>query len=144
MKIHVVRKEDSVDVLLIKHKDSNMYSYVNLTKGHICSCRFECLTDSIEDLRSYPRVKNFIIQEMFVNEMVEYVLEHTGSHGYTVHEDHVSFSYIDSSFTVSFNEDGSYLLGWNKVYRHFENADDFIKTFHDMFDEVLYEVKGVC
>lgn len=144
MKIQVVRKQDTVSVLLIKHKDSNIYSYINLTKGHICPCQFECITDGLDDLRSYPRVKSFFVEEMTPLELVEYVLDHTGAHGFTIHEDHAFFNFIDSCFCVAFNEDGSYRLEWNKVYRYFSNADDFIKTFHDMFDEVLYEVKGVC
>lgn len=36
----VVCPKDSVKVLLLKHKAEGGYSFVNLTKGHICPCGF--------------------------------------------------------------------------------------------------------
>lgn len=43
-KIIVVRPKDIVTVLLLKHKNTNEYSFVNLTKGYICPCRFKSIS----------------------------------------------------------------------------------------------------
>lgn len=51
----VVRPKDSVKVLLLKHKAEGGYSFVNLTKGHICPCRFHTEEDAIQDLESYKK-----------------------------------------------------------------------------------------
>ena len=40
-KIKVVRNDGMFDVLLLRHKGvGDKYSFVNLTKGHICPCVF--------------------------------------------------------------------------------------------------------
>ena len=41
---------DNVEVLIIKNKNDNTYSYVNLTKGHICTCRFKTMDEAIFDM----------------------------------------------------------------------------------------------
>lgn len=46
----VFKPSGTVDVLLLKHKGTNEYSFVNLTKGHICPCRFQSLNEAILDL----------------------------------------------------------------------------------------------
>ena len=40
-RIKVTRVDGVVDILLLKHKTYNGYSFVNLTKGHICPCVFK-------------------------------------------------------------------------------------------------------
>lgn len=37
----VQRKNGNVIVSIMRNKSDNTYSFVNLTKGHICSCRFD-------------------------------------------------------------------------------------------------------
>lgn len=53
MKIHIIRSNDEVDVLLLKNKEENTYSFVNLTKGHICPCKFNSVDDALNDLKDY-------------------------------------------------------------------------------------------
>ena len=44
------REEDDVVVTILKNKADNTYSFVNLTKEHICPCRFKCIEDAISDM----------------------------------------------------------------------------------------------
>lgn len=48
--IHVKRVKDEVDVMLLPHKDGSGYSFVNLTKGHICPCVFPSVEAGLHDL----------------------------------------------------------------------------------------------
>lgn len=59
-KIIVVRPKDIVTVLLLKHKNTNEYSFVNLTKGHICPCRFKSINEAIKDLEERKNSGNII------------------------------------------------------------------------------------
>ena len=59
-KIIVVRPKDIVTVLLLKHKNTEEYSFVNLTKGHICPCRFKSINDAIKDLEERKNSGNII------------------------------------------------------------------------------------
>ncbi|MCM1295144.1 MAG: hypothetical protein NC311_06355 [Muribaculaceae bacterium] len=57
--IHVRRKTDEVDILLAPHKDGSGYSYVNLTKGHICACKFKTIDEALRDMMERPEVVEF-------------------------------------------------------------------------------------
>ena len=46
----VYKENETLDVLLLKYKDSDTYSFINLTKGHICSCVFNTVEDAIKDI----------------------------------------------------------------------------------------------
>lgn len=47
----VVEKPDgNVIVTIMKNKLDDTYSFVNLTKGHICECRFESLEAALRDM----------------------------------------------------------------------------------------------
>ena len=46
----VIRPKDTVDEALIKHKIDGKLSYVNLTKGHICPCKFDSVKDALADM----------------------------------------------------------------------------------------------
>lgn len=59
-KIIVVRPKDIVTVLLLKHKNTNEYSFVNLTKGHICPCRFKSINEAVKDLEERKESGNII------------------------------------------------------------------------------------
>ena len=59
-KIIVVRPKDIATVLLLKHKNTNEYSFVNLTKGHICPCRFKSIDEAIKDLEERKNSGNII------------------------------------------------------------------------------------
>lgn len=48
----VKRNKGNVLVTILKNKSDNTYSFVNLTKGHICTCRFKTEEEAIQDLQS--------------------------------------------------------------------------------------------
>lgn len=35
-------------VMIMPHKNSSKYSYVNLTKGHICPCQFNSIEEAFK------------------------------------------------------------------------------------------------
>jgi ssRNA-specific RNase YbeY (16S rRNA maturation enzyme) len=53
-------KAKETDVLLLPSKNKKYYSFINLTKGHICPCKFKTEEEAIEDLRSYKNIQFFI------------------------------------------------------------------------------------
>lgn len=50
LKFIVHKENEDLDVLLLRHKNTEKWSYVNLTKGHICSCIFDSIEDAIKDM----------------------------------------------------------------------------------------------
>ena len=48
----IKRDTDDVVVAILPHKDTGKFSYVNLTKGHICSCQFDTVDKAIEDMKN--------------------------------------------------------------------------------------------
>lgn len=51
MKIYkVVRSKDTVIVSIFKNKIDNTYSYINLTKEHICPCKFNSVEEALKDM----------------------------------------------------------------------------------------------
>ena len=52
MRFLVHKRNGDVDVLLLPHKGTNKYSFVNLTKGHICSCEFDTIEEAVQDMES--------------------------------------------------------------------------------------------
>lgn len=68
--IEVVKESGTVLVLLLKHKDSNEYSFVNLTKGHICPCRFKRPADAFDDLDK-RRKDGKIFDWCIINDLVK-------------------------------------------------------------------------
>jgi hypothetical protein len=46
----VIRKKDNALVSIMLNKSDHTYSFVNLTKGHICTCRFASIKDAIKDM----------------------------------------------------------------------------------------------
>lgn len=55
MKLGITRTDGIVEVLLFRDKSDNTYSCVNLTKGHICPCKFKTIEHAIKDLKNYPK-----------------------------------------------------------------------------------------
>jgi hypothetical protein len=67
--LHLYRESDEVDVLLLPRKDGSGWSYVNMTKGHICPCVFPTYAEAIADLgkhgvRHYIPIELCEVQEM--------------------------------------------------------------------------------
>ena len=63
-KIRVERDDGIFDVLILRHKGTDKFSFVNLTKGHICPCVFNAEAEAIEDLDKYKstgRIKSYKI-----------------------------------------------------------------------------------
>lgn len=60
IRIHVIRKSDEVDVLLLRNKVEGTFSFVNITKGHICPCRFRTVEDAFSDLERYKKAGKVI------------------------------------------------------------------------------------
>lgn len=61
----VKRPKDTVEVLILPNKDGSGFQYVNLTKGHICPCKFNSVDDALKDMdkklndgtvKSYQRI----------------------------------------------------------------------------------------
>lgn len=50
VRLHLIREHDEIDVLLIPHKDGSGWSYVNMTKKHICPCVFPDKAAALADL----------------------------------------------------------------------------------------------
>ena len=50
LKFLVIRPKDTVLVYLLKNKLENTYSYVNITKEHICPCKFPTIEAAIQDM----------------------------------------------------------------------------------------------
>lgn len=54
-------------VAILPHKDTGLYSYVNLTEGHICQCSFASAEEALKDLDNYPNIEKW----EFINEWSE-------------------------------------------------------------------------
>ena len=48
----VLREKGNVVVSIMFSEFSGSYHFVNLTKGHICSCEFETVWDAIDDMKN--------------------------------------------------------------------------------------------
>lgn len=46
----VQRKNGNVVVSIMRNKSDNTYSFVNLTKRHICLCRFDSVENAVKDM----------------------------------------------------------------------------------------------
>ncbi len=46
----VQRKSGNVVVSIMRNKSDGTYSFVNLTKNHICPCRFDSVEDAVKDM----------------------------------------------------------------------------------------------
>ena len=62
-RIKVTRVDGIFDILLLKHKTYNGYSFVNLTKGHICPCVFKTEEEALNDLEKYKQSGKIINYE---------------------------------------------------------------------------------
>lgn len=51
--ITVICPEDTVKVSILYDKNTDSYAFVNLTKGHICSCRFASEVEALADLERH-------------------------------------------------------------------------------------------
>lgn len=56
MKLIINRTDGVVEVLILKHKETGLFSFINLTKGHICPCQFNSIEEALDDLNKQPNV----------------------------------------------------------------------------------------
>ena len=64
IKFLVTRPKDKVIVYLMKNKLEDSYSYVNITKGHICPCKFSSIESAIKDMDTYIKKGKIIKYEI--------------------------------------------------------------------------------
>ena len=48
----VTRHKDNVLVSIMRNKLDGTYSFVNLTKGHICTCKFNTVEEAVKDMQN--------------------------------------------------------------------------------------------
>ena len=48
----VTRQKDIVLVSIMRNKLDGTYSFVNLTKGHICTCKFNTVEEAVKDMQN--------------------------------------------------------------------------------------------
>ena len=60
----VIRPEDIVYVSILQNKNDRTYSFVNLTKGHICPCRFLSEEEALQDLEEQKQKGKVVSYEM--------------------------------------------------------------------------------
>ena len=48
----VTRQKDNVLVSIMRNKLNGTYSFVNLTKGHICTCKFNTVEEAVKDMQN--------------------------------------------------------------------------------------------
>ena len=53
MVLSIRRPSDVIMVVILPHAESGLFSFVNLTKGHICPCKFKSIEDALADLDDY-------------------------------------------------------------------------------------------
>lgn len=56
MRIKVYRNDGEFDVMICRNKLTDTFSFVYLTKQHICVCQFNSIEEALEDLNNDPRV----------------------------------------------------------------------------------------
>lgn len=84
-KYRVKRPKDTVEVLILPNKDGSGYQYVNLTKGHICPCRFKTESEALRDMDKkisegkvlyYEDVEDFCHNELHTYPQHDGAIEH--------------------------------------------------------------------
>lgn len=54
----ILYKDKKISIVtILPHKDTGKYSYVNMTKGHICPCQFDSVEDALKDLENYDNIE---------------------------------------------------------------------------------------
>ena len=54
----ILYKNKKVNIVAIMpHKETGLFSFVNLTKGHICPCQFESVEAALADLQNYNNIE---------------------------------------------------------------------------------------
>lgn len=62
--IKVIKEKEIIYITLMPIKNTNKYHFVNLTKGHICTCEFDNIFEAFEDLEQRKKDKLLISYEI--------------------------------------------------------------------------------
>lgn len=57
----VERRNDSVLVSIFRNKIDNTYSFINLTKKHICTCKFDSVELALADLQEQTTANKVVV-----------------------------------------------------------------------------------
>ena len=66
LKFLVTRPKGTVLVYLMKNESDNTYSFVNITRWHICQCRFQSIREAVADMNRLKE-EGKIIRYEFTN-----------------------------------------------------------------------------
>lgn len=59
MRLFIIKRQtDTVMYGIFKIKNTNKYKFVNLSKGHICSCEFDSMEEAIDDMKERQKLPN--------------------------------------------------------------------------------------
>lgn len=79
--IIIVAKNDGTKCVctIMRHKSNDKYSFVNITKGHICSCEFDTQAEALKDLRNkynnHDIVTYILYEDIPIAEIVQHRVE---------------------------------------------------------------------
>ena len=74
LKIEIYKNKttkNTVICMLIPSKDNSYYSFVNISKGHICKCKFKTYEDGIEDLNNQVRLGKVLSYEFLSGALID-------------------------------------------------------------------------
>ena len=69
--IKIKQPKNTAICMLIPSKDNSYYSFVNISKGHICKCKFKTYEDGIEDLNNQVRLGKVLSYEFLSGALID-------------------------------------------------------------------------
>ena len=69
---YILYKNKKINIVsILPYKNTDKYSYINITKGHICPCQFNSIEDALNDLKNYNNIEKW--EEISKERINEYV-----------------------------------------------------------------------
>ena len=69
---YILYKNKKINIVsILPYKNTDKYSYINITKGHICPCQFNSIEDALNDLKKYNNIEKW--EEISKERINEYV-----------------------------------------------------------------------
>lgn len=73
----IIIKNDGTKCIctIMQHKSTKKYSFVNITKGHICSCEFNTQEEAFEDLHNKynnKEIAHYILYKNIIAEIIQH------------------------------------------------------------------------
>lgn len=59
MRIKIWRDDGEFEIMICRNKSDNTFSFVNLSKSHICTCKFDTIEDALKDLYETEEVLHY-------------------------------------------------------------------------------------